>query len=41
MKEHSSVKHVIENRKIMNDIEHIRKRLSEYDKFVSYCLLIM
>ncbi|XP_068977533.1 ATP-dependent DNA helicase Q5-like [Bombus flavifrons] len=41
MKEHSSVKHVIENRKIMNDIEHIWKRLSEYDKFVSYCLLIM
>ncbi|KOC60962.1 ATP-dependent DNA helicase Q5 [Habropoda laboriosa] len=40
MKEYSSVKLVIENHREMNDVEHIQKRLNEYDKIVSYCLSV-
>ncbi|XP_076173854.1 ATP-dependent DNA helicase Q5 isoform X2 [Ptiloglossa arizonensis] len=40
IKEYSSVKLVIENHRIMKDPEHIENRLSEYNKLVSYCLLI-
>ncbi|XP_015435604.1 PREDICTED: ATP-dependent DNA helicase Q5-like [Dufourea novaeangliae] len=39
-KEYSSIKMLIENHRIMNDPEHIKKRLSEYNKLVSYCLSV-
>ncbi|XP_043265417.1 ATP-dependent DNA helicase Q5-like isoform X2 [Colletes gigas] len=38
-KEYSSVKFVIENHRTIKNPEHIEKRLNEYNKFVSYCLL--
>ncbi|XP_076630525.1 ATP-dependent DNA helicase Q5 isoform X2 [Colletes latitarsis] len=37
--EYSSVKFVIENHRTIKNPEHIEKRLNEYNKFVSYCLL--
>ncbi|CAK9824395.1 ATP-dependent DNA helicase Q5 [Anthophora retusa] len=40
MKEHSSVKLGIKNHREINDVEHVQKRLNEYDKIVSYCLSV-
>ncbi|CAK9795524.1 ATP-dependent DNA helicase Q5 [Anthophora plagiata] len=40
MKEHSSVKLGIKNHRKINDVEHVQKRLNEYDKIVSYCLSV-
>ncbi|XP_043790322.1 ATP-dependent DNA helicase Q5-like isoform X2 [Apis laboriosa] len=40
MKEYLAVKFVIENHRLMNNMNHIKKRLLEYEKFVSYCLSV-
>ena len=39
--EYSSVRSVIKNHRKLNEPEHIKKRLNEYDKLVSYCLSII
>ncbi|XP_076650418.1 ATP-dependent DNA helicase Q5 isoform X2 [Halictus rubicundus] len=38
--EYSSTKMLIENHRVMNGLEHIKKRLSEYKKLVAYCLSV-
>ncbi|XP_031773790.1 ATP-dependent DNA helicase Q5-like [Apis florea] len=40
MKEYFAVKFVIENHRLMNNMDHIKKRLLEYEKLVSYCLSV-
>lgn len=40
VREYSSVRLVLKNHREINEPEHIKKRLSEYDKLVSYCLSI-
>ncbi|XP_076299105.1 ATP-dependent DNA helicase Q5-like isoform X2 [Lasioglossum baleicum] len=38
--EYSSIKLLIENHRQMDGLEHMKKRLSEYQKLVTYCLSI-
>ena len=40
VKEYSSVRLFLKNHREINEPEYIKKRLSEYDKLVSYCLSI-
>ncbi|XP_012141991.2 ATP-dependent DNA helicase Q5 isoform X1 [Megachile rotundata] len=40
VEEYSSIKTAIENHKLMNTGDHVKQRLSEYNKFVSYCLSV-
>nr|XP_034171496.1 ATP-dependent DNA helicase Q5-like [Osmia lignaria] len=40
VKEYLSVKMAIENHDVINDSEHIKQRLKEYEKLISYCLLV-
>lgn len=40
VKEYLSAKMAIENHDVIDNAEHIKLRLKEYDKLVSYCLLV-
>ncbi|OAD59223.1 ATP-dependent DNA helicase Q5 [Eufriesea mexicana] len=40
VKEYSAVQLLIKNHRVMNNSQHIQKRLDEYEKMISYCLSV-